>query len=366
MRVLCLTLGSELVASTRVRILQHIPHLANAGISVRVLYGEPAWRRRLRLSGSRKSVSRIVLWLDFSLLPRFDNYFRRLQIARLLRLAPAYDALILQKVVLKRHQVEQLKRCGKPIVFDVDDALLSRPERWSTDNSLVQQLKMVDEIVVANESLAEMFGRFGTRVTIVPTLIDTGRYFPAYVSADNRSIVVGWIGSPSTARYLSMLDDVFAQLKETFADRIRFVAVGARPNQLTSPLIDQRPWSLSEEVQQLQTFDIGIMPLHASDWESGKSGYKLLQYMACGIPSVASPVGLNATLVKHGKTGFLANDSAAWVSYLSQLIESAELRQQMGQNSRLFAEKEHSFQRWSPKLASVLIESTRTQQASLS
>jgi glycosyltransferase involved in cell wall biosynthesis len=115
-----------------------------------------------------------------------------------------------------------------------------------------------------------------------------------------------------------------------------------------------REWRWDTEVSALQALDVGVMPLPDDEWTRGKAGYKLLQYMACGIPTVASSVGAGAALVRPGETGWLAADETAWEEALTALIRDPEARRRMGHAGRELAEAEHSLRVWTPRLHATL------------
>jgi len=117
-----------------------------------------------------------------------------------------------------------------------------------------------------------------------------------------------------------------------------------------------KEWTLDTEVKNLQNFDVGIMPLLDNEWSRGKGGYKLLQYMAVGIPCVASPVGVNAKLIREGINGYLANSEDEWYKKLEVLIKNETLRESMGKNGRKIAETQYSFEVSVPKLIKLIKE----------
>ncbi len=134
-------------------------------------------------------------------------------------------------------------------------------------------------------------------------------------------------------------------LQESHCERLEVLLVGADPKASRISSARIVPWTLQSEVEILRQFDIGIMPLPADDkWAASKAGYKLLQYMATAIPCVASPVGANQELVQHGVNGYLAGSDAEWESALARLIESKQLRLQMGRAGRKLAEESYSHQ----------------------
>jgi glycosyltransferase involved in cell wall biosynthesis len=164
---------------------------------------------------------------------------------------------------------------------------------------------------------------------------------------------IGWIGQRSTAHFLQPLAGLLADmLNHGIAQS---VAIGLDAAAIGLPMASQ-PWSEEDEVAALQSLDIGIMPLNDGPFERGKCGYKLIQYMACGLPVVASPVGVNCELVKHGVNGFLADSPQDWRESLTTLCKDASLRQQMGAAGRKLVESQFSLAAMAPKLANIFRE----------
>lgn len=130
-------------------------------------------------------------------------------------------------------------------------------------------------------------------------------------------------------------------------------AVGTGPG-ADMDLLERLPWAEETEGRLIQSMDIGIMPLDDTPWSRGKCGYKLIQYMACGLPVVASPVGVNSEIVEDGVTGFLASSDAEWRDAISRLLADADLRRRMGEAGRKRMEELYSLQVWGPRVAEML------------
>ena len=165
----------------------------------------------------------------------------------------------------------------------------------------------------------------------------------------------GWIGiSPQPADFAALRPALKA-LSDRFGERlvVRFVA-GSRPNWLAEIKWEFVPWTLSGALAQLQRFEIGLMPLAATPWNRGKCGLKLLQYMAVGLPAVASPVGSNRQIVAGGITGLLAETPDEWQAAFERLAASLELRRQMGAAGRERVVVHYSVQAITPRLVEVL------------
>jgi len=210
-------------------------------------------------------------------------------------------------------------------------------------------------VIAGNNYLAERAYRAGAnRVEIIPTVVDTERYQPKQ-KAVGEVPIVGWIGTPQTSRYLKPLLPVFESLKNEMP--VRFVAVGANPEDFEGTPVEAWPWSEESEVASVQQFDIGIMPLVDSPWERGKCGYKLIQYMACGVPVVASPVGVNCEIVVSDKNGLFADSAGEWDKALRTLINvDSEVRKRMGGAGRARVEEWYSVHAQASRLLNKLYE----------
>lgn len=177
---------------------------------------------------------------------------------------------------------------------------------------------------------------------------------PAPVARKDREIVVGWIGSPSTWRYAAPVLPVLRQLAETHGTRVRIVGAGPAAYEGANARMDLTEWTLALEVADIQAMDIGIMPVVDEPWAIGKCGYKLIQYMGCGLPVVASPVGVATRIVDPGINGFLATSPVEWAGALIMLIEDVALRRAMGQAGRAIVERDFSLATHAPRLTKVL------------
>lgn len=346
MRLLVAPAGGRDFASSRVRIFQHLPALAACGVQGTIVPspdgGEPADRG------------------DYGPLRRARLRRRQLgQALRLARLAPAHDITLVQRLLLPAPLRRLLSRRARALVFDFDDALYTTPgdgtrgSRWLAPRATrwARMLAVSRAATVATAYLADRARQHQRHTVVIASPIDTERYQPAG-PARGPGIVIGWIGSPATSRYLEPLLPILCRLAER-RPTLRIELVGADPR-LAGPGVRVREWRWDTEVSLLQAFDIGVMPLPDDEWARGKAGYKLLQYMACGAAVVASPVGAGQILVRAGETGWLAADDAAWEGALTELISDAEGRRKMGRAGREVAEAEYSLRRWTPRLHDVL------------
>lgn len=249
------------------------------------------------------------------------------------------------------------------LVVDYDDAVFHRYEshrsylvRTILGRKIDTLMERADMVTVGNSYLAQRArDAGGLSVSWLPTVIDLARYpwRATTPKPPNERVVVGWIGSPSTAGYLRHVSAALSPLQAS--GLIRCVAIGARPEQVQATPFEAREWHEGSEASELLQFDIGIMPLPDEAWERGKCGYKLIQYMATGLPVVASPVGVNSEIVVQGENGFLASNGNEWAAAIRTLAESSELRHRMGQSGREKVERIFSVQAQICRLIEMLL-----------
>lgn len=348
MRILILTRYERLGSSSRVRFYQYLPFLEKNGVEitiapllnddyVRSLYTNkrqnpwPILSAYLkRLLWILKSSKFDLLWLEKELLPWF----------------PAWGEML-------------LSRLGIPYVVDYDDAVFHRYDQHRS--GLVRSLlgKKIDRVmrhaalvVVGNDYLKERAVQAGAkRVVYLPSVVDGSQYIQP---VNPRSqFTIGWIGSPVTAPFL---DAVLAPLDTlTRQNHVEIIFIGSGgTDSLTQIPKTILPWSEETEAADVHRFDVGIMPLPDGPFEKGKCGYKLIQYMAAGIPVVASPVGINCQIVEPGVNGFLASSESEWTQALEYLRDNPEKRKQMGIAGRKKVETEYDLAVTAPQLLHLL------------
>ncbi len=343
--ILQLSRYGRLGASSRLRLLDYIPKLEREGFSVTTdcLFSDTSLQAFYD-GRSRWSVSILAA------------YARRVA---LLLARNNYDLIWLEKEALPwlPEEIEYSLLNGIPYVFDIDDAWFYRygehksaVVRCFLGRKLAMLVRNARLVTAGNTYLADWATRNGAKqVVILPTVVDIERYPPQFLRSEKRELVVGWIGSRSTAHYLKVAAEGLARCQG-----IRLVVVGASNVSLPGVSVECVPWSEDTEAGLLQHFDIGIMPLSDGPWEQGKCGYKLIQYMVSQCPVVASPVGVNTTLVEHGVNGFLARDAAGWAEALSQMIADPALRFRMGAAGRRLVEQKYTLQVTAPCLIQAL------------
>jgi glycosyltransferase involved in cell wall biosynthesis len=279
------------------------------------------------------------------------------------------DLLIVQKKLFRPWELTLLLLTGVKLIYDFDDAVMAVPdfvtearerERSRRERYFRATVIRSDWIIAGNEYLASTARSITERVSVIPTMIPIARYSAIKRTSSSDRTIIGWIGTKGNLGYLESLRPVFERLHRAYPQLCVRIVCDQFPDLGNIPQ-ERIRWREQDEVQALADVDIGIMPLSDTEWTRGKNGYKLLQYMACGIAVVASPVGMNRALVEHGRNGYWAGSSDEWVVALSRLIESPPLRRTMGQEGRRMVEQsfttEHGWRMFCVVIKRVLGES---------
>jgi glycosyltransferase involved in cell wall biosynthesis len=337
-------LYGPLAASHRVRLAQYRKGLAEAGIDLTIH----------SLLGNEYLQSRFHS-LPTPVLPVLDAYFDRIKI---LFGKQRFDIAIVHCELFPffpwRVEHTALKI---PFIYDFDDAyyLRYRVGNLAWLNPILGRkfdhaLRCADAITAGSEHLAIWARLFNKNVTVLPSVVDTARFAPD-PSLKNPTFTIGWLGSPSTAKYLQYLTVPLETLGQD--RRVRLLVIGGKAPPIKGVEILEFPWSESTEVQHINSFDVGIMPLPDDEWARGKCAFKLVQYMACGVPVVASRVGSNIDLVTKD-CGFLVSTPDGWVDAIRQLCDQPLMRQRMGESSRKRVIASYSLGSNLPLLANVI------------
>lgn len=351
LKVLVLSKYSSKGASSRFRMMQYFRFLQEKGVSVETQelfddsYLDALYARKPRLFLVVRSyfkrffflISRPkcdVVWIEKELFPWI----------------PAFVDLML------------LRWLGRPYVLEYDDAVF---HSYDLSSSLVirallsskhpRLMKNAKAVVAGNGYLAEKARQSGaSSVLQIPTVVSAEKYRP--LSTENEKIVIGWIGSPSTSPYLEILRGVFRQLSQEFNIELRFVGAKIHWPELNPTVVR---WRAEIEVSEIQKFDVGVMPLIDSPWEKGKCGFKIVQYMACGKPVVASDVGCNSEIILDQQSGFLARTEQDWLKNLRYLLSRADARKSFGDVGRRRFEEKYSFEANRSQVLTALTEAAK-------
>lgn len=325
MRVLCL-LSKRQPPSSRLRITAMVPALEGAG------------------------------W-ECTVLPIPSDPIGRL---RMIRACRAHDVVLLQKKTsLHPPELWALRRANPNLVFDFDDAVMfhelehGKPLRVKSFAKFLRTVRACRAVVAGNQFLAGFARPLCSDVTVLPTPIDTERYRPRAWPGSGPGVTVGWLGTPGGLVHLAALGEAFRAVAARVPG-FRLKLVSSDFIQIPGVEVVQKRYRVEEEVADLQSFDVGIMPLQDSLWTRGKCGFKLLQYMGVAVPAVASPVGINAELVIPGQTGFLAADAEAWREHLLALAADPGLRARLGAAGRAHLESRYSQARYTQAYRELL------------
>jgi len=352
-RILYFTRHGNLAPSTRYRIAQIVPHLERLGFEVEVQHFAPGALYHTYISPGR--------------LMRKLAIFPILAVRLFLRLvrAGSYDLVVVHKDLFPYGPLlfeHLLFRINPAVVYELDDAVfLKSPMLRHCYNKLRKHDKAEflmagsRAVIAGNAYIAEHVSRFNPRVQIVPTVVDLSRYNCMKLHEDRRRVVVGWAG---TRGNLSNFDIVREALVTIQAEVPEMVLEIFSDDNLAIPGVNvvNRAWTLESEIEGLLNFDIGIMPLFDDPWTRGKCGFKIIQYMAVGLPTVCSPVGANREIVMHGKEGFFAETPDEWRGRLGELIRNWRLRADMGRQARGSIEQQYTVEAVLPTLVGVFEE----------
>ncbi|MEL6184125.1 MAG: glycosyltransferase family 4 protein [Myxococcota bacterium] len=256
--------------------------------------------------------------------------------------------------------IEQLlARAGVRYVFDYDDAIFhmydQHPNGWvrrALGDKIGRVIEGAQAVTAGSQYLVEYARRYQSNVHLVPTVVALERYAVEPGDRDGR-FTVGWIGSPSTARFLSELREPLAALAREIP--LKVLLIGSGPMEVPDVDLEVREWSEDREAADLAECDVGVMPLPDAPWARGKCAFKLIQYMAAGLPTVGSPVGANRDVVTE-QTGWMASSPEEWKTALRRLAEDPELRRRLGAAGRARAKERYSLTSQEPRVKRILSE----------
>jgi len=349
MKVLYFSKTSDIGPSSRYRVYQYLPYLRSRGFDVVVkpLFGPTYfWLLTWRAAWTRVIAKAVYVLVRF-----FKRVWDLLSVGRV-------DLIVIEGQLFPYcpATVEQvLVKLNQKILIELDDAIyLTRFHR----KKISELLQASSTAIVGNHALANFVGRFATKVAVVPTVVDTDRFRPSTkrgsIESRDGALTIVWVGLASNFPYFELLVPVIRELQRT--ERVRFRVISSHPPSCSGVNLDFRLWSLEGEVAEIQGGDIGVMPLPDTEWARGKCGLKLLQYMAVGLPAVASPIGVNQEIIADGENGFLASTQEEWYANLVRLCRDAELRVRIGQAARKTVEAKYSLSVWGPRLANCYRE----------
>lgn len=262
-----------------------------------------------------------------------------------------------------------LARKGIPIVYDFDDAIflpdVSEANRrykwlkWSQKTGAICRLSA--HVIVGNQHLKDYVLNYTERVSVVPPTIDTDSYTPKDDAEIQGAPVIGWSGSPTTLKHLRTAEPALKVLRRSLDFHLK--VIGAQGFSFSGLEVESKDWDARSEIEDLKSFDIGIMPLSDDAWSRGKCGMKALLYMAVGVPTVVSPVGVNSEIIEDGKNGFIAANDQEWVEKLLLLVCDEDLRWRFAKEGRRTVEDWYSAKVQAPRVLEILRQAAKTSRS---
>lgn len=351
MKILVLTKYSRKGASSRLRTLQYLPYLEKQGFefTVQNLFDD-IYLERLYNSNQRSKLNII------------KHYSKRF--IYLLNLKK-YDLIWIEYEIFPYLPpiVEQyLNFIGMKYIVDYDDAIFHNYDlsnhiiiRKALSNKIDTVMASSSCVISGNSYIFERAKNAGSKcIEFIPTVVDIDRYKISSKSQGS-TYIIGWIGSPTTQKYLLEIREALVIISKKYDIKLLLIGASSDIKDLLPNIdIEVVPWNESNEANLIGQMDIGIMPLIDSPWERGKCGYKLIQYMACGIPVIASPVGENVNIVSNSNSGYLASNTNEWVDCLDKLITSHKTYNSFSLSGRKAVETFYSVQSQVPKLTKII------------
>jgi len=358
-KVLFFLLDGATNASSRQRVLQYFPILRRHGIQPSASLPVPEAVYQRLVEGKRPTPAHKAAFYMLFLATRARDVLR----------AERFDVVVIQRDLfpfgppwLERALVRRNPR----LVYDTDDATYLRP--GFTPNTPFQRLRRFDKVVdvvrharwvsAATRPIAEWAGRYNANVSVVPMAVDLSEYDRARVAAPRAQkggpLVIGWAGTAGGLRYLEALAPVLAEVATKQDIVVRVISGGYRDVCLPGVRVDARPWRPQTGLTDMAEFDIGLVPLHDSEFERAKFPFKLLQYLALGVPVVSARVGVATDVIREGESGLLAGSAHEWRDHLLTLANDITLRQQLAQAGRETVAAEYTVERVAPLLVEGL------------
>lgn len=344
--------------SQRFRYEQYLDYLENNGFSCELSYLISAEDDKKFYSAGNYLFK---LWfLLRSLFVRMRDVWR----------ASKYDYVFIQReaFMLGTSLFEwALSKTKAKLIYDFDDSIWLPMNDHSVSNQNLQWLKKPtktnaiircsDLVIAGNKFLADYALKFNPNVVIFPTTIDTEKYKPEFRKS-RAKVCIGWSGSFTTINHFKIILPVLKRIRDKYGDLVYFRVIGDSKFSDTELQIQGIPWNKNFELEILQEFDIGIMPLPDNAWAWGKCGLKGLQYMALQIPTIMSAVGVNKEIIQHGENGFLAYSEDEWFSFLCKLIDDEPLRLRIGARGRQTVVDHYSFSSQKEKYKAIFDQLT--------
>lgn len=361
MKVLALASYPVEAAATRYRLHQFITPLAEQGITLTISpFIDARLFERLYRRGSLPATAAGLLGAAFRRLVDVSAA-KEADVVLVQREAMMFGPPLIEWLMARVY--------GRPMVLDLDDATyvsytsptygtVGKALKWSgKTEDLIRWARVV---TCGNRAIADYVAGKGATARVIPTVVDTEVFRPAIRRTGEGSTVLGWIGTHSTFPYLKSIFGVLEKLAKDHPFRLKIVGAGQEDIGIHGVEVENLQWQLKREIEDFQSIDIGLYPIDASlysgNWASGKSGFKAIQYMAVGIPYVATPVGGSSEIGAEGTTHFFAGSDDAWYAALETLITDVTKRTEMGAAGRRHVTEHYNLPAQADKLAKALRE----------
>ena len=322
MKILFLVQGLD-VAASRYRVLQYLPYLKEHGVQTTVLPFQKGFLKKLKMFKS----------------------------------AGKYDILFIQRKRFPVLWLKYIRKNARRIVYDFDDSVMYRNSKAANpeSNTRVKMFKNIvtasDYVIAGNEYLKKNTTPYTNDVTTIPSPIDMSLY-PQKKYPEWSNITLGWIGATGSIHYLEKMKSVFEALGKEYED-LKLKIICDTFFDCDNIAVEKKLWSAQEEVADIQSLDIGLMPLMDDPWSHGKCGLKILQCLATGVPVVCSPAGINREIVEDGVHGLWANTQEEWIEKLEILINDPDLRRKMGMAGRKRVIEQYSLKANAPRMLKI-------------
>lgn len=323
MKILFLVQGFD-VAASRYRVLQYLPYLKEHGI--------------------QPTVS-----------PFPKRFFEKLKVFKGAR---KYDILFIQRKRFSVLWLRYIRKNAKKIVYDFDDSVMCRnskadiPESKTRSRMFRNMVNASDYIIAGNKYLKDNTTSYTDNISILPSPIDMTLYLQKKYSEENNTVVLGWIGAQGSIHYLEKMRPVFETLGKKHRN-LRLKIICNTFFECENIAVDKVIWNEKDEIRNIQSFDIGLMPLMDDAWSHGKCGLKTLQCLAVGVPVVCSPYGINKEIVDDGVHGLWAKTPEEWIGKLEVLISNPDLRRKMGIAGRKRVVAHYSLEANAPEMLNI-------------
>jgi glycosyltransferase involved in cell wall biosynthesis len=357
-RALFFLLDGDSNASSWHRVLQYVPLLRAHDIVSRIArpVPEPVYQALVERRGGGRGAGAKAGFYGLFLAQRLLDVLR----------AREADVVVVQRDLFPFGPplLERLLfRRARRLVYDTDDATYLRPsftpdtvfQRWRHFDKVAEVVRHAAWVSVATEPIAAWARRANAHVDVIPMAVDLARYpFVPRDPAGGRPLVVGWAGTPGGRRYLQTLAPILRDLSARLPLVVRVISGDGQGVQLEGVPTEVRPWRADTILAEMAQFDVGLVPLDDSPFEEAKFPFKLLQYLALGVPAVSARVGVAATVLREGDVGLLAGTWDEWRAQLERVLRDPALRARLRVAGRETVAAHYTLERVGPRFAAGL------------